>query len=185
MWQIDGAAQKQITHKVIASSGCGIWKERGSITPQSRPSVTFVTIYWGTGTLFFLQPLPCMDLCSFFLLKKNKKLNIFSSPYVDIAVKAHSFFSAGWVGTVQQTYQSSTGNQFFLCKTLSFSVCGECLPSVVFWHFVAVFFFFSFLNRGFLELLVVLGRKSSQLVILRELGVFSSVCVFVRVRWRV
>lgn len=55
-----------------------------------------------------------------------------------------------------------------ICRVLAF--CGS------------FFFFFSFLNRGFLELLVVLGRKSSQLVILRELGVFSSVCVFVRVR---
>lgn len=75
------------------------------------------------------------------LLLILKPLNIFGSPYVDIAVKALFFFSllAEWEQCSK--HQSSTGNQFLLCKTLSFSVCGECLPSVVFWHFVAGFFF--------------------------------------------
>lgn len=103
--------------------------------------------------------------------------NIFSTPYVDVAVKAHSFF-AGWVGREHQTYQSLTGNQFLLCKILSVSVRRERLPSAVFWHFVAAFFL---KNRAFIELLVILGSQSSWLVILWELGVRMSMLLARRV----
>lgn len=81
-------------------------------------------------------------------------------------MEAHSFCSLS-VESASIISIITPANQFLLCEILSVSVSGKCLPSAMFWHAVAAFFFF-FLT----ELLGVLGGKSSGLVILRELGVF-------------
>lgn len=143
MWQIYGAAQKQITHKVIASSGCGIWKETGSITPQSRPSVTFATIYWGTSYFIFPTTFAMHGFVLLLLILKKKKLNIFSFPYVDIAVKAHSFFLlAEWEQCSKHINhrQGISSSYARLCH----SVCVENVSHLSCFGILWQFFFFFF-----------------------------------------
>lgn len=155
-------------------------KKQGPL-PHSQDQVSHLSPFIEGLVLYFSYNLCHAWICAASYYKK--KLNIFSSPYVDIAVKAHSFFLlAEWEQCSKHINhrQGISSSYARLCH----SVCVENVSHLscfgILWQFF--FFFFSFLNRGFLELLVVLGRQSSQLVILRELGVFSSVCVFVRVR---
>ena len=65
---------------------------------------------------------------------------------IDVEVRFFFFFFfAPWLQGAHHTYQSlHQANQFLLCASLASQ---KCLPSAMFWHLVAAFFFF--LKPGF------------------------------------